>query len=345
MISKKGVTAFALGSLLVACDRDLTAPAAPDADNHQPELAATDAAWTMKAPLPKPRSNFKAATVNGIVYAIGGYVDDPVSGTNIRAKVEAYDVGSNTWTQKQSIPEALMPTGATSIKGKIYVAGGWNHDRRSKRLYVYDPVTDTWTRKADMPFTIASYEGHQGMIDGKLYVYAGATVKTDGSPGPHRFFRYAPATNTWTTLDRPSYAREGGAAGVIDGKLYLLGGRLPTSQKAPDVHIYDPATGWTKRPLGPHNLLGGLAFAPLAGKLYIAGTYSKGDDCVYDSNAVYDPVTNTLSAFSAPRRQRAAAVAAKGQFFVLGGSVIEPDDQGCAANTGKVTSAVWAHTP
>jgi N-acetylneuraminic acid mutarotase len=345
---RKGVTVFVLGSLLVACDRDLTEPAGPDADNHQPELAVTDASWTMKAPLPKPRSNFKAATVNGVVYAIGGYVDDPVSGLNIRAKVEAFDVAANTWTQKRSLPEALMPTGATSIKGKIYVAGGSTNDRHSKRLYVYDPATDTWTRKADMPYKIASHEGHQGMIDGKLYVYAGATVKADGSPGPHRFFRYDPATDRWTTLDRPSYARQDGAAGVIDGKLYLVGGTIPTSQagaeKAPDVHIYDPMTGWTKRPLGPHELTGDLVFAPVGGKLYIAGTYYRGD-CVHDSDAVYDPVTNTLSAFSAPRRQRAAGVAAKGQFFVMGGSEPEPDDSGCLMGTGRLAEEVWAYTP
>jgi N-acetylneuraminic acid mutarotase len=188
------------------------------------------------------------------------------------------------------------------------------------------------------------------MIDGKLYVYAGVTVKADGSAGPHRFFRYDPATNAWTTLDRPSYARTGGASGVIDGKLYLVGGTLPNSQngtgKATDVHVYHPATGWATRPLGPQDLGGGLAYAPLGGKLYIVGTYSR-DDCVYNSSAVYDPVTNALSSFSlSPRRSRAAGVAARGQFFVLGGSEPVPDDtSGCYVGTGSVTGEVWAYTP
>jgi N-acetylneuraminic acid mutarotase len=348
---KKGVTAFALGSLLVACDRDLTAPAGANADDHQPQLAATDASWSLKAPLPKPRSNFKAATVNGVIYAIGGYVFDPATGLQVRARVDAYDVASNTWTQKRPLPEALLPHGATSINGRIYVAGGWSNSRLSKRLYVYDPTADTWTRKADMPFTIDDYAGHQGMIGGKLYVYAGVTVNADGSPGPHRFFRYDPATNTWTTLNRPSYARRGGASDVINGRFYLVGGTLPTSHngvgKAYDVHIYDPATGWTKRPLGLYGLDSwGLAYAPLGGKLYIVGTnYS--DDCTYRVGGVYDPATNALSPFSplAPLRARAAGVAAKGQFFVMGGSDSEPDDNGCAVGAGKVTGEVWAYTP
>jgi N-acetylneuraminic acid mutarotase len=346
MSVRNGVIVFALGSLLTACDSEPTAPAG--AGDHQPPPAATAASWSLKAPLPKQRSNFKAATVNGVIYAIGGYVSAE-TGLQVRARVDAYDAASNTWTQKRSLPEALIPTGATSINGRIYVAGGWTNDRRSRRLYVYDPARDTWTRKADLPFTIDNSAGHQGAIDGKLYVYAGVTVKADGSTGPHRFFRYDPVTNTWTTLTRPSYARRGGASGVIDGKLYLVGGTLPTSPngagQASDVHIYDPAAGWTRRPIGIHDLDGGLAYAPLGGKLYIVGTRSSGE-CVRDVSAVYDPVANALSPLSsAPRRSRAAGVAARGQFFVMGGSEPVPDDSGCLVGTGRITAQVWAYTP
>jgi N-acetylneuraminic acid mutarotase len=347
---RNGATVFALGSLLIGCDRDPTAPAGASADNLPPQLVATAASWSLKAPLPKPRSNVKAATVNGVVYAIGGYVFESTTGLEVRARVDAYDVASNTWTPKRPLPEALVPHGATSINGKIYVAGGWNDSRRSRHLYVYDPTTDRWTRKADMPFTIETYAGHQGMIDGQLYVYAGVTVNADGSPGPHRFLRYDPATDRWATLARPSYARLGGAAGVIDGKLYLVGGTLPTSGngtgEAYDVHVYDPATGWTKRPLGHYGLNSvGLAFAPLGGKLYIVGTRSSGG-CTTNVSTVYDPVANAMSPLSlAPLRARAAGVAAKGQLFILGGSESVPDDGGCYVGTGRVTAEVWAHTP
>jgi N-acetylneuraminic acid mutarotase len=347
---RNGATVFALGSLLLGCDRDPTAPGGASADNDQPQVATTTASWSLKAPLPKPRSDFKAATVSGVVYAIGGYVFDGATGLQIRARVDAYDVASNTWTQKRPLPEPLLPHGATSINGRIYVAGGWTHSQLSKRLYVYNPRTDTWTRKADMPFTIDRHAGHQGMIDGKLLVYAGVTVNPDGSSGPHRFFRYDPATNKWTTLARPSYARRGGASGVIDGKFYLVGGALPTSGtgtgKAYDVHVYDPATGWTRRPLGLDGLDGvGLAYAPLGGKLYIVGTGSS-NGCISNVSAVYDPVANAMAAFAlAPLRARAAGVAARGQFFALGGSEIEPDDSGCYVGTGRVTAEVWARTP
>jgi N-acetylneuraminic acid mutarotase len=223
-------------------------PGGASADNLQPELAAAAESWSLKAPLPKARSNFHASTVNGIVYAIGGYFES-ATGLQVRARVDTYDVASNSWSQKRSLPEALLPHGTTSINGRIYVAGGWTNGRLSKRLHVYDPATDTWTRKADLPFTIDRYAGHQATIGGKLYVYAGVTVNADGSKRPHRFLRYGPATNKWASLARPSYARLGGASGVIDGRLYLVGGSLPTTRNGRARHT--TCTSTTSRPAGP----------------------------------------------------------------------------------------------
>jgi N-acetylneuraminic acid mutarotase len=332
--------------VLAACERaptDLTAPEPQAKTLDAPSLSplAASATWTLDAPMPTARRSLKAATVNGIIYAIGGF----------STKVEAYDVASNTWTLKKALPEPLAPNGATNINGKIYVAGGQSTERYSKALYVYNPTTNGWTRKADMPFTVASLAGQQGAINGKLYVYAGVTINPDGSVGPHRFSRYNPATNTWATLGRPSYARRGGASGVINGRFYLVGGTVPTSRngwgKAYDVHIYDPATGWSKKPLGQYGQDSwGLASAPQGGKLYIVGTnYS--DYCYYDVSGVYDPASNTMLRFSsrAPLRWGAAGAAAKGQFFVIGGSDYEPDNGGCGDGNGSLTGEVRAYTP
>lgn len=340
---------LAISALLFACDQDPTGPVGKAPTETQPELAVgPPGSWAIKASMRKPRTHLKAATVHGVIYAIGGFGGP--------ARVEAYDVASNTWTVKQRLPEGLIPNGATSIRGKIYVAGGWKTRngtiRYSRALYVYDPATDTWTRKASLPFRVGRFAGHQDAIDGKLYLYAGVTVNADGSEGPHRFLRYDPATDNWTNLHRPSYARRGGAAGAIDGKFYLVGGSLPESRngmgRAWDVHVYDPAAGWSKRPLGHFGLhTSELAYAPLGGKLYIVGLDDREDNCLVDASAVYDPVTNSLSPFAtpAPLRQRAAGVAARRQFFVLGGFDREPRDFECAGGIGTPTAEVRVYSP
>lgn len=347
-------TALALSLLaLAACERAPTDPASePQAKTSgAPSLSvlAAGGTWTLRAPMPTPRQNLKAANVNGVIYAIGGNTYVPATGVyQIRGKVEAYNVASNTWTLKKALPEALIPNGATNIGGKIYVAGGLTNTGFSNRLYVYDPTTNVWTRKIDMPFTVGYRAGHQGTINGQLYVYAGMTVNPDGSQGPHQFLRYNPVTNTWATLVRPSYARQGGASGVINGRFYLLGGTLHGGRlgSAYDVHIYDPATGWTKKPFGQVKNLE-LAYAPLGGKLYVVGT-DPNIDCTSSVSGVYDPVSNTGSHFHspAPLRYGAAGAAAKGQFFVIGGDDWEPQDaNGCSTAHPGITGEVRAYTP
>ncbi len=329
--------AVVLLSLAVGCDQD---PAAPTIGTSLEAISATG--WASEGSMTTTRPNAKAATVNGIIYVIGG-------GSRL---VEGYDVGAKTWTTKRSLPEPLSPTGTTNINGQIYLAGGFYGSKISRALYVYNPATNAWTRKADLPYSIVQNAGHQGAISGKLYVYAGITVNPDGTFGPHRFFRYNPATNSWATLNPPSYARRGGASGVTDGSFYLIGGRLPTTRNgmgyAYDVHSYTPGSGWTKKPLGNYGLNSGLAYATVGKKLYIVGTEYEGDGCSYNSSSIYDPVSHTLQRFSsAPMRELAIGAAAQGRFFLMAGAEFQGTfSDGFESCDGSVwTTEVLAYTP
>src|SRR6185503_14916441 len=125
------------------------------------------------------------------------------------------------------------------INGKIYVSGGYGSNREappSSALFVYDPATDTWSRKRDMPAPGGG--GATGVIGGKLYV----VTFSPGLPDTvANFFRYNPNTDSWTRLPSPSnYSRlDPGGGGVIDKKLYLIG---------PRILEYDPVTSrWTRK--------------------------------------------------------------------------------------------------
>jgi len=294
-----------------------------------------------------PRVGLKATAVNGIIYAIGGN-----RGTSlIRRTVEAYDPGTNSWTVKAALPEPLEPTGATTLNNRIYVGGGRSSGGVSQALYVYDPATNRWTRKADMPYKGTIFGGHQGAINGMLYIYLGMTTNPDGTTGPQRFLRYNPATNTWASLKVPSFARAGGASMVYSGRFYILGGKLPKGDgvtgEAADVHVYDPASnGWTKLPL---RLWGYYytrthAFATSKGKLYITGSdYADGWDGV---NQVYNPATNTWGAIAPPlyARSGAAGAGVNGQFYAIGGYTCE-QPTGYPCEPRDVSGAVEAYTP
>jgi hypothetical protein len=50
---------------------------------------------------------------------------------------------------------------AVASGGKVYVMGGWIGSTGQKRLDVYDPMTNQWTRRADMLSAI-QFRGCQG---------------------------------------------------------------------------------------------------------------------------------------------------------------------------------------
>ncbi len=92
----------------------------------------------------------KAGLLNDIVYVVGGRVS--VTG-DARALVQAYNVSTNSWSLRKSLPSPRRAiNGVSAINGKLYVTGGFNSSSALTRtLYVYTPGTNSWVKRADMP--------------------------------------------------------------------------------------------------------------------------------------------------------------------------------------------------
>jgi hypothetical protein len=281
--------------LLVAmgCRNDAESPTAPvGLGPSGTELAAAALSWTERAPMPTGRSGLVGAVVydaqnQPTFYAIGGGgVQGPLLPT-----VEAYNFGTDTWTTKSPLPEGLTEAnGAGVIDGRIYVPGGINTndvngDYLRRTLYVYDPVSDSWSRKADLP--IVTMGGVSGVIGRKLYVLA-------GDPGARQFFRYDPATDKWESLASSPVDHFRGAAAVVQGKFYAAGGEKfandgPYAIKK--LHVYDPATDtWSAKALMPRGVFL-AAGARLNGRLYVIG--GLGASGVQRVVQEYNPATDT----------------------------------------------------
>ena len=61
----------------------------------------------------------------------------------------------------------LFSAGSSVWNGKIYSFGGSISGGYSNKLYVYDPILQTWTALADMP---QAKQAKGEIINGKLYV-------------------------------------------------------------------------------------------------------------------------------------------------------------------------------
>ena len=83
---------------------------------------ATDT-WTARASLPAPRVYAPVATVNNLIYVIGGQDIENNAFTDVNTTYQ-YDPASDTWTTKAPMPTARSAIAAAALNGKIYVLGG-----------------------------------------------------------------------------------------------------------------------------------------------------------------------------------------------------------------------------
>lgn len=215
--------------------------------------------WTTEASMPVARYALAAASVNGVIYAIGGTT--AVNGQGPINALAVYDPVTNLWNSTvPSTPATLtagtagqtlapLPTGrwglhAVVIDGLIYAVGGAIQSSSGVNTYygtveVYDPVANTWTTKSPMPTP------RQGMalsvVNGLIYAIGG----WGGWPELAVVEVYNPVNGTWATTVPVNAAttllntagtalapmptpRDDFGFGVVNGIIYTIAGDTNT---------------------------------------------------------------------------------------------------------------------
>ena len=300
---RSGVPTAVLLLAALACQDQQSDPMLAPTDQS---ANATANQWITRANMPTDRINTTTATVKNargrtILYVIGGRnpSSTAASCSGGLSKVQAYDATANTWRTKAPFPAPIQLTnGAGVIDGKIYITGGCTGFKNySGWTWMYDPGSNTWTRKRPMP--VDTYNGVSGVIQGKLYVLSSCDGQEDCGNFSNLFFgRYDPATDAWTELPLPPSKshHQSGAAAVIGGKLYVAGGAAFTQA----VEVYDPATNQWSTGASMGSRRERVASAAVGGKLYvIAGVRVELTEeggiafTPVPTTSVYDPATDS----------------------------------------------------
>jgi N-acetylneuraminic acid mutarotase len=203
----------------------------------------TENSWESKASMLQARSGLGAAVVDGKIYAIGGStrsgegsaLTGGVVGTN-----EEYDLATDMWTYKRSMPTFREGVAIASYGGKIYCIGGYASSGGATAVNeVYDPIMDTWEPKASMPTARAALQAN--VMEGKIYLIGGYTPDNSafGYSISNLVEVYDPATDTWTTKDPMPTAAANYVSAVVDKKLFIIGGESSVPQSNLN-QIYDP---------------------------------------------------------------------------------------------------------
>jgi len=223
------------------------------------------------------------------------------------------------WGTRGQLLEANSEMAVGELAGKIYVLGGYPSTRQTKNtVQLYDPVEDRWELTTPMP--IALNHNMAASVGGKLYMIGGQLTDAGAGNFSDRVFEYDPNTRQWTERARMPTARGGAVAVVVDGKIYVAGGRPP---RGADFAVYEPATDtWRTLPDMPTQR-NHLAGAAVNGKVYIIGGRFEGGAQSPQSAAVevYDPATNSWSGRAPMPKPRGGlnGIAAHGCIHAFGG--------------------------
>ncbi len=253
--------------------------------------------WTRKADIPFPVSgNNSACVVNGKIYVFwyGAFCEyDPSTDKWTKKKVDnldlltkkappscsavngeiyvifgstvkKYNPATDTWTRKADMPTARCNLITSVVNGKIYAIGGELLWPRKKGLCSvveeYDPRTDKWTKKSNMPKGRYAISG--SALGGKIYVIASSSM-----------LEYAPMTDTWTEKTGIPKWMSGLSTCALNGKIYAIGGYKKTSREFEPFSImaeYHPATDtWRKADMPTARAY--LSASVVNGKIYAIG--------------------------------------------------------------------------
>jgi N-acetylneuraminic acid mutarotase len=200
--------------------------------------------WTTKSDMPTTRYVLSASVVNGKIYAIGG---KPAHEVTPLTTVEEYDPATDTWTTKTGMNKERFGLSTCVVNGKIYAIGGtaaFNAPYPGlATVEEYDPATDTWTSKRDMPARRAFFSA--SAVNGKIYAIGGG--RDLNTSGLSTVEEYDPTADSWTTKTNMPTARFLLSTSAVNDKIYAIAGAVSSWSSSTQwkgcstVEEYDPS--------------------------------------------------------------------------------------------------------
>ena len=289
--------------------------------------------WKKGAPFPEPDEELYGVPANGKLYVFGGW-----DGGKARGAAYEYDPATDKWTKKTSMPRPAHHAALATVNGKIYVIGGFVPPKDTAipvggawepidNAWEYDIASDSWKSLPPLPGKRGSAIAAE--VGGKIYVIGGATTM-EGSKdpffsffGPSRVLGtnevYDPATNKWESRAPMSVPRNHAFSGVVNGKIYVIGGRtghgfILSATNTDVVEEYNPISNtWSVPKERMPTARSGGASGTDGRRIYVAGGEVTTKDLVgaFKSVEAYDPMTNswmTLPSMPMPRHGIAGGV-------------------------------------
>jgi N-acetylneuraminic acid mutarotase len=291
--------------------------------------------WEALRQIPAGFGESALATANGKLYVLGGY--------DTARTVEVYDIASDTWSSGPLLPGGTDNAGAVVSGGKLYLFGG----EATPRAQILDLTTSSWSDGPALPSP--RFSSVVELVGSEVHLVGGWSFDRSNnvSLASHTVFDLTSNGYLGTPHAPLQTARNHAYSGVIDGKIYVTGGRAPGHEgddgsNVASTEVYDPASdSWAPLPDLPTPRSGG-ASAVLGGKLYVMGGQLPGNT-VYKTVSRFDPDGGVWESLGDMPIELTGhrAVAVDGAIYVVGGFVTRSGQRRGFAGVPYV----WKYTP
>jgi N-acetylneuraminic acid mutarotase len=322
--------------------------------------ALAQAKWEKLAPFPEPAEEILGAAAGGKMYVFAGLI--PV--WKPKGLVYEYDPAADHWTKKNPMALPSHHVAFTEFHGKIYAFGGFVYPTSGPAAWVpinnaweYDPAADAWKALAPMPSKrgspVAAAVGNKIYVIGGVTLLPGATETALSFNVPQASLgtveEYDPESNSWRERSPMPTPRNHAAIGVVNGKIYVIGGRVGAAfiALASDTSVveeYDPATDkWSAPRARMPSTRSALGYAVINGHIYVAGGEFQDTHMMATFRAVeaYDPASNSWSVMPPmPVSRHGLAAGAIGNRLILVGGDVQSAGTGVEVSTSEVDALV-----
>lgn len=291
--------------------------------------------WSTGAGLEYPIQEIYPSVFNGEIYVSGGFVPSkaPVFfGLAPSDDVQVYSPKTGSWRQGRKLPEARHHLGMASNSRYLYGIGGFRGDK-SNAWQIQDTVfrmdSDAWQKGPSLPIPMA--ESVYASNGESIHVIGGKTrdlASTRNKDTSEHFILID--DRHWEKAAPIGVARNSAACAVLNGKIYVVGGRVAGkgAKNLNALEVYDTKLDkWeSRRPLPISTA--GLAAASFNGKILVAGGEAFGPNGNWKTGKAfsdvwsYDPSTDLWGKernMPHPRHGH-GAVSLDDQVYIVGGA-------------------------
>lgn len=182
------------------------------------------------APMPEPLSNNAVAVLEqdgrSTLYSFYG-IGPGKSFKDISRAAYAYDIAANRWRSLSPPPvsEGRLASVAVGLGGRIWLFGGYTvapdgEEVSTPEVLAYDPSTDRWQRRADMPLPV---DDAVALAYADRYIYLVSGWHNDGNAADVQV--YDSASDVWFAASSfPGMPVFGHSGGIVGNRIVIIDG-------------------------------------------------------------------------------------------------------------------------